>query len=124
MAAFSVSVPPSALAGQAPVIVAAAASRAGFTSRAGSPARSTSFHPIDMGICGEHFVLQAAELGLGTCWIGRFNERGVKSVLGITGRMRVEYLLAVAYATEEGAPSASRRLALEEISSFNPWRKG
>jgi nitroreductase len=122
-AAFSGIYSGSAFAGRAPVIVAAVADRAGLTSRTGSLVRNTSFHLIDMGICGEHFVLQAAELGMGTCWIGWFNERGVKSVLGIPVSRRVEYLLAVGYADGGVVPAARQRLALAEMSSFNAWRE-
>jgi nitroreductase len=122
-AAFSGIYSASAFAAQAPVIITAVSGRAGFTARAGGLVRNTSFHLIDMGICGEHFVLQAAELGLGTCWIGWFNERGVRSVLGIPQHLRVEYLLVAGYAVGEGTPGARQRLALEEMSSFNAWRK-
>ena len=45
--------------------------------------RGIKYSLIDIGIACEHFVLQAAEEGLGTCWLGWFNERGVKNVLGI-----------------------------------------
>jgi nitroreductase len=122
-AAFSGIFSASAFAGGAPAIVVAIADRASLASRAGSLVRNTSFHLIDMGISGEHFVLQAAELGLGTCWIGWFNERGVKSVLGIPATRRVEYLLAVGYPAGETNPDASRRLVLREMSSFNSWRQ-
>ena len=121
-AAFSGIYSGSAFAGRAPVIVTAVADRACFRSRAGSLVRRTSFHLIDMGICGEHFILQATELGLGTCWIGWFDERGVKAVLGIPPNRRVEYLIAVGYPAGEIVPGAQKRLALGEMSSFNFWR--
>ena len=67
----------------APVIVAVISEKGKFLARIGSMFRGTKFYLIDIGIACEHFVLQAEELGLGTCWIGWFNERAVKSVLNI-----------------------------------------
>ena len=37
-------------------------------------------HQIDLGIAFEHLVLAAAEQGLGTCWIGAFDEIKVKEL--------------------------------------------
>jgi nitroreductase len=34
--------------------------------------RGTQYYLIDIGIAGEHLVLQAEDLGLGTCWCGIF----------------------------------------------------
>ena len=112
----------SQFAGSAPVIVVAVADRVGFASRAGGLGRNTSFYRLDMGIAGEHLVLQAAELGLGTCWIGWFNEGGVKSVLGIPGKRRVEYLISLGYPAGDIKTGAQKRVSMAEMSSFNGWR--
>ncbi|HUJ76792.1 MAG TPA: nitroreductase family protein, partial [bacterium] len=72
----------------APVIVAVVM-EASPKVRAGGALRQTRFELLDLGIAGEHFVLQATELGLGVCWIGWFNEAGVKKVLGIPRGKRV-----------------------------------
>ncbi len=37
---------------------------------------------LDLGIAGEHLVLQAEELGLGTCWIGWIKPRAVRRIVG------------------------------------------
>jgi len=109
-------------AAAAPVIVAAVADKAGFASRAGSLVRNTSFYRLDMGIAGEHFILEAADLGLGTCWIGWFDERSVKSVLGIPRNRRVEYLISLGYPVGEMKSGGHKRVPLTEMSSFNSWR--
>ncbi len=56
-----------------------------------------NYFEVDIGIAGEHLVLQAAELGLGTCWVGAFSEKGVKKILGIPKRVRCIALIAVGY---------------------------
>jgi len=112
----------SKFAANAPVIVVAVADRVGFASRAGGLVRNTSFYRLDMGIAGEHLVLQAAELGLGTCWIGWFNEGGVKSVLGIPRNRRVEYLISLGYPAGDLKSGGQKRVPIDEMSSFNGWR--
>ena len=37
---------------------------------------------LDLGIAGEHLVLQAEELGLGTCWIGWIKPRAIRKIVG------------------------------------------
>ena len=37
---------------------------------------------LDLGIAGEHLVLQAEELGLGTCWIGWIKPNEVRRIVG------------------------------------------
>lgn len=41
------------------------------------------WHMVDITIAMTQFALQAIELEYGTCWIGAFNEAGVKRVLNI-----------------------------------------
>lgn len=56
-----------------------------------------NYFEVDIGIAGEHLVLQAAELGLGTCWVGAFSEKRVKKILGIPQMVRCVALMAVGY---------------------------
>lgn len=81
----------------APVIIVVVADKEGFLSKAGSLIRDTRFYLIDIGIACEHLVLQATELGLGSCYIGWFSERGVKKVLGIPRKYRVPLLICLGY---------------------------
>ena len=46
-------------------------------------------YPIDVAIAVDHLTLAAVEEGLGTCWIGAFDESRVKSLLGIPEGFRV-----------------------------------
>lgn len=105
-------------AGRAPVLVAVVADPA-WLPKAGGAIRKTDFHLIDIGIAGEHFVLKAAELGLGTCWLGWFDEDKAKKVLGLARAKKIEIMLAVGYPQDDPDPARHRK-ALEEISTFNP----
>jgi nitroreductase len=64
----------------------------------------------------EHIVLEAVKLGLGTCWIGAFNEDEVKRILKIPQDKNVVALLTVGVPAE--SPTARPRKALEEIVSY------
>ena len=46
--------------------------QARFPGQPARPIQNVPFLLIDVGIAGEHIVLQAEELGLATCWIGWF----------------------------------------------------
>jgi nitroreductase len=52
---------------------------------------------IDVGIAMEHMVLVAAELGIGSCWIGWFSEKKVKELLRIPKKKTISVLLALGY---------------------------
>ena len=52
---------------------------------------------IDISIVFDHLMLQAAEEGLGTCWIGAFDESKVKEILNIPSNVRVVGLTPLGY---------------------------
>ena len=73
---------------------------------------------IDAGIAGEHFVLQATELGLGTCWIGWFDKRAVKRLLDLPNGWDVPSMIALGFPDQEPGPAGKKRKQIEEISRF------
>ena len=83
--------------------------------------RGTQYYLIDIGITGEHFVLQAEDLGLGTCWIGWFNEGAVKSVLNIPQHKKIDILIALGYYDREKLGPEHGREPIGEIVSFNSY---
>jgi len=72
---------------------------------------------IDIGIAVEHFVLQAAELGLGTCWIGWFNEKALKREMELSRGAKIDVVLSLGYPA--GAPPQKSRKSIKEMASFN-----
>ena len=105
----------------APVIVVIISEKSKFLARIGGMFRGTQYYLIDIGIAGEHFVLQAEDLGLGTCWIGWFNEGAVKSVLNIPQRKKIDILIALGYYDREKLGSEHGRGPLDKIVSFNSY---
>ena len=89
----------------------------GFLRKLGSKIKKVDYYLIDIGIACEHLVLQATELGLGSCWIGWFDEKKLKKILGVTGNKRIDIIIALGYCN---LPSPiSQRKELSQIVSFN-----
>jgi len=103
----------------APVIVVVVADKPSFLSKVGSLIRNTNFYLIDIGIACEHLVLQATELGLGTCYIGWFNEQAVKKLLNVPKNMCVPLLICLGY-PEENFISSDRVRLLAGSDSRKP----
>lgn len=75
--------------------------------------------PVDVAIALEHLILQAEEEGLGTCWIGSFEEKEVKALLNIPEEVRVLALTPLGYPDQ--TPSDRGRKSLEEIISYDGY---
>ena len=107
----------SAFAGKAPVLVALVRDSQSYIAKLGGFFRKLEFSLIDIGIVGEHFILQAAEEGLGTCWIGWFNENGVREVLGLSKKEKIDILISVGYPEKEEIKLKVRK-SREKMSEF------
>jgi nitroreductase len=75
--------------------------------------------PVDVTIALEHLILQAQEEGLGTCWIGSFEEEEVKSLLAVPENVKVLALTPLGYPGE--MPNFRGRKSLEEIISYDSF---
>ena len=99
---------------QAPVILVLGVKRSMLT-HVVAPLFSTVQYPLlDLGIAGEHAVLQAAELGLGTCWIGWIRPKAVRRIVDWPADIHPQALLTVGYPVsipERRTP----RLPLDEL---------
>jgi nitroreductase len=62
-------------------------------------------------------MLQAQEEGLGTCWIGSFEEEEVKEILNVPEGVKVLALTPLGYPGE--IPAFRRRKSLDEIISYD-----
>jgi len=124
-ACFSGIFSPTRFAARAPVIIALCAER-GRALAAAQTLKDRAMYQLDCGIAGEHLVLRAAELGLGTCWIGWFNRRRARRILGAPAHARVVSLIAMGY---PAAGQAARKKVRRPLESFvfrdswkTPWR--
>ena len=76
--------------------------------------------PIDVSIALEHIALQAAQLGLGTCWIGSFQTEVVRAALGIPADAAIIELMTIGYPAE--AKKAPVREPIEKIVCYEKWQ--
>ncbi|MFP4481893.1 MAG: nitroreductase family protein [Thermovirgaceae bacterium] len=102
---------------KAPVIIAVVRQSGQYASKLGGMFRGTDFSLLDIGMACEHFVLQAAEEGLGTCILGWFNEKNVKKLLDLPFSTKVDLLVSLGHPAEKG-PRPKHRKDLEEIREY------
>lgn len=63
------------------------------------------FGDTDAAIVCTHMMLEAKELGLGSCWVGYFNEDKVRTALGLPENVRVRDMLPVGYPAADAVPA-------------------
>ncbi|MFW5728715.1 MAG: nitroreductase family protein, partial [Spirochaetota bacterium] len=78
------------------------------------------YSPYDVGMAAEHFCLQAAHDGLGTCMLGWFDTRRVRRLVGAPPGLRPALVITVGYPRKASAP-AKKRKALSEVVSWNRY---
>ncbi len=87
-------------------------------------ARSRSWADVDVTIALEHMVLTAADLGIGSCWVGLFDGRRISGILDIPANQHIIALLALGYPTSTstddaiGGIRASSRASLKDITKI------
>jgi nitroreductase len=107
-------------AAEAGALVFVVSERGKLSAWLGNRVQSTDFRLVDVGIAAEHFVLAAAEQGIGTCWLGWFNAKAAARALGLGPGKKVEIMISVGYPDE--APPPRERKNMEEFSVFNGGR--
>ncbi|MGB9793163.1 MAG: nitroreductase family protein [Thermacetogeniaceae bacterium] len=100
--------------GEAPVVLVVCGTETEKVMRCGQPA-----YALDCAIALSFMILEAWELGLGTCWIGHFDEKMVKDVLGIPEKARVVAMTPLGYPAE--SPAARPRKSLDEVVSYEKF---
>jgi nitroreductase len=109
----------------APVVIVACADPSDSGSRNG-----LQFYGVDVAIAVEHLMLAAADVGLGTCWIGGFDEEKIKAELQIPRRIRIVAITPLGYPAEKknlvGSTArlisrGDRRKSLAEIVHIGHW---
>jgi nitroreductase len=76
-------------------------------------------YTIDLSIATAYMILEAYEQGLGTCWIGRFDEKKVKEILMIPENVRVVAMTPLGYPAE--SPVRRPRKRLEKIVCYERY---
>ena len=98
----------------APVTIAVCAGNIDYELSCGEKA-----YTVDAAIAGEHIALQAAALGLGSCWIGSFYQDKIAELISLPENYRVVALLPLGY------PDTTRPVRnlkpIDEIVSYDEF---
>jgi len=78
---------------------------------------SNRWSTVDVAIALENMVIAAEAQGVGSCWVGDFEEEEVKELLGIPDSLKVVALIAFGYPAEKPGPSDKK--SLETIVHYN-----
>lgn len=101
---------------EAPVVIVACAD----PSRSGN-IWGQQYYLADVGIAAQSLMLAARALGLGTVFVGVFDEEALRGLLGIPSPIRVVGIFPVGYPMEEKTGGSPRK-AMEEIVSYEKWQ--
>jgi nitroreductase len=72
---------------------------------------------VDTTIALQNMVIAAWSLGIGSCWVGDFEEAEVKRILDVPKDWRIISLISFGYPNE--TPSKTTRKTLKQIVSYN-----
>ena len=98
----------------APVIIVACADP-----KESGTKKDQGYYLVDVGIAMEHLMLAAADQGLGTCWVGWFDEQKARQALGVPKEIRVVASTPLGYPDE--SPEARPRKSLGEMVRRDRW---
>jgi len=76
---------------------------------------------VDVSIAFTHLILAARAEGLGTCWIGAFNNERLKKLLNIPEDVNVVAVTPLGYPKGEAFREPGYRKSLEEIVSIDKF---
>ncbi len=103
---------------QAPIIIVIC----GDHSQSWRRADGKDYCDVDAAIAIDHMMLAAAELDLGTCFIGAFNAYECSKILGLPANLEPIALLPLGYPADRGQVKKKRK-ELEELVHWDGYKK-
>ncbi len=76
---------------------------------------------LDIGIAANNICMQATELGLGSCILGWFDEKGLKQLLDVPEKKRIPLVISLGYSA--AITRKKIRKPLKEIVHFNSYKR-
>lgn len=105
---------------QVPVLIAIVLEKLNFTASIGSVIKDKEYPLLDIGIATNNICMQATELGLGSCILGWFDEKGLKQLLDVPESKRIPLVIALGYPTT--VTRNKIRKPMKEIIYFNSYK--
>jgi nitroreductase len=100
---------------EAPVVIAVVAE----TAKAWGDSNGRNFSLIDTAIVADHITLAAADLGLGTCWIGGFDLAMARKTLHLPAGVEPIIFIPIGYADDQ--PEEKERKPLKALVRYEQW---
>ncbi len=100
---------------QAPLIIVAC----GIPSKAWVRQDESNYGVVDVAIVMDHLTLAAANIGLGTCWIGAFDPQATREILKLPEGVDPIVMTPLGYPNAPSKPK--ERKALDELVRYENW---
>ena len=100
---------------QAPLVICAC----GIAEETWVRGDAKSYLDVDVAIAMDHLIMAAADLGLGTCWIGAFDRTAAREVLGIPDSVEPIIFTPLGYPADQ--PRPKKRRPLDELVKYESW---
>ncbi|KXA88689.1 hypothetical protein AKJ57_06475 [candidate division MSBL1 archaeon SCGC-AAA259A05] len=101
---------------QAPYIIAGVSTDPDYVMSNGKAAG-----PIDLSIAIDHLTLKATEEGLGTCWIGGFDQDCAKQVLEVPKDLEIVALTPLGIPEKPLTEMSKDRKKIDKIITYNEY---
>ncbi len=100
---------------QAPLVICAC----GIPGGAWTRADNENYAVVDVAIVMDHLTLQAADLGLGTCWVGAFDAAAAREILSLPEGVKPIAFTPLGYPADK--PKPKERKPLETLVRYGRW---
>ena len=77
---------------------------------------------VDVAIAFDHLTLAARAEGLGTCWIGSFDNESIKALLNVPDDFQVVALTPLGYPRGDPFVETTDRLPVAQLACEEEWR--
>lgn len=74
---------------------------------------------VAVAIAFDHLIMEATDLGLGTCWVGQFEKDPARKFLGLPKDAEPIVFAPLGYAAEE--PKEKKRKPVSELVRYEKW---
>lgn len=106
---------------QVPCLIAIVLEKANFTASIGCVIKDKEYPLLDIGIAVNNMCMQASELGLGSCILGWFDEKGLKKLIDVPDNKRIPLVIALGYPAT--ITRKKIRKPLKDIVHFNSYMR-
>ncbi len=100
----------------APVMIVISEEPYTRTAALGAKVKGNDYRSIDIGIASTYITAQATQLGLGSCILGWFDDKKIRSICNIKGTIRL--IITLGYPGENETLRNKKRKSLDELVTY------